>query len=1076
MEDSSVPKIEILTGPPDLARDQVLFGEVCERLPRSPFSFLYLVPTRRKVRALRARILDEGGLRAFCPERIATLDDFAAQAFGRLFPDQRVITEDFSRIMVESILAARDRFRVLKGLHETCPPGLIATAARAIEQLKAHAVSPHAAASVARETGNATLVDLAEVYGEYERVLNIHSLADTQSVLLRLADAHTIVDGLEVLYVDGFSDFTPAQERFIKQIIRLADRAVFLVDCLPNRKDTFGPTEEMLSHLAPAAKRSLRRRVTASPFTDVASSVFTSQTATGTHDASGHVQFMRPSDRTTEVETIAAEIKSILLGHSPPPMHRIAVTFPNMVAYAPLVREVFPRYGLDFNLSHEFALAESPVAIATLAIVETVHYGFKRDDVLKLLGSPYVAFRFGDGRVLNESLVRRCAYLAGVIEGAQDWTEKLERLDAELQVQQDDADADLPDDRTATLAEQNAVVKQGIAALIEELARIPSQATVSAYSETLKSIMQRFGMAERLLPENPAHLPPVEIEKAFQAHVRVCSVLDELAYSERLLGRDAVSLAEFYTMLRVAVSEGAYQVRTYDDAGVQVLGLLEMRGLDFDIVFLGGLLNGEFPQWPRENVLVAGEPARRLKLRPTESKLAIQRCRFLQLLCSARWQLTLSCPATVRGEPGVSSFFFDEALRACGSPDPLSAAPDQMCSMERLQCAAGRWLAEPPSTLTHDITGFLARSASPDGPLHFMLENMNIERARRNETTCLDARPYTGVLSGPAAETVARDFGGKHLFSVRQLESYAQCPFAFFAESVLGLAQLEPPEEEMTPRTRGSLLHESLRRFYTARRHKGRTSILEDEKAEAADELKRIIIEVFGELGLNDLFRQKEIERITRAGGLAEAFVENECATSGPFEPRYFEFAFGRSSRMGEVDPAATQPPLLISKGLRVIGKVDRVDVSPEGQAVVMDYKTGSLDLTEARRGIADGCRLQLPLYLLAVRELLQLDPAAAIYYLLRDDDFGHKGLLLDETLCSTMGTKMRRNSSALKYLPEGTTLAQVLADTRSRVTNLAAFLRTGHFPPGAADTDGRTCKQCAYARICRLSADGEGP
>jgi len=59
---------------------------------------------------------------------------------------------------------------------------------------------------------------------------------------------------------------------------------------------------------------------------------------------------------------------------------------------------------------------------------------------------------------------------------------------------------------------------------------------------------------------------------------------------------------------------------------------------------------------------------------------------------------------------------------------------------------------------------------------------------------------------------------------------------------------------------------------------------------------------------------------------------------------------------------------LLTPEGpIRFRGKIDRVNLSPDGQFVVIDYKSGT---APSATEIANGLRLQLPLYLMAVQAL----------------------------------------------------------------------------------------------------------
>ena len=51
--------------------------------------------------------------------------------------------------------------------------------------------------------------------------------------------------------------------------------------------------------------------------------------------------------------------------------------------------------------------------------------------------------------------------------------------------------------------------------------------------------------------------------------------------------------------------------------------------------------------------------------------------------------------------------------------------------------------------------------------------------------------------------------------SATRLESWAACPFAYLMRNILGVEEVENPEDELqiTPRDKGSLVHEALEHF-----------------------------------------------------------------------------------------------------------------------------------------------------------------------------------------------------------------------------------------------------------------------
>jgi hypothetical protein len=172
-----------------------------------------------------------------------------------------------------------------------------------------------------------------------------------------------------------------------------------------------------------------------------------------------------------------------------------------------------------------------------------------------------------------------------------------------------------------------------------------------------------------------------------------------------------------------------------------------------------------------------------------------------------------------------------------------------------------------------------------------------------------------------------------------------------------------------------------------------------------------------------------------------------EEAAHGPgLEPERLEWSFGR-------DEDAHGPLVLSEVGLGVSGRVDRVDVSGR-RAVVRDYKGRTVH--PAARWERER-RLQVALYLLAVRELLGLEPAAGVYQPLAGPQLQARGLVREG-----LGGQWVRNDVAADAAFEAT-----LEEARTRAVETARALRAGAARPcpELCGYDG-----CAYPTICRAA------
>ena len=270
---------------------------------------------------------------------------------------------------------------------------------------------------------------------------------------------------------------------------------------------------------------------------------------------------------------------------------------------------------------------------------------------------------------------------------------------------------------------------------------------------------------------------------------------------------------------------------------------------------------------------------------------------------------------------------------------------------------------------------------------------------------------------------------GDLLTSASGLETFATCPYQFYARQVL---RLEPrPEAILKPRSTGSAVHEALRRFF-----------LTDPRRLSGEEARKRIHEVFGALREEDEFRIFQEDpasayQWSRTGHHLELFVETELRRlqSGACEPVALELAFGLPGQPEDLpqlesfferapdqplaipewhlllpattidrplptaptgdrtSPRAGGPPghrpnadLQAEPAWRVLlrGRIDRLDRVhlPDGSpaAVVIDYKS-SIDHRNVTSNLPRGLDLQIATYLLVARDLLGLAPGAGLYY-----------------------------------------------------------------------------------------------
>ena len=514
-----------------------------------------------------------------------------------------------------------------------------------------------------------------------------------------------------------------------------------------------------------------------------------------------------------------------------------------------------------------------------------------------------------------------------------------------------------------------------------------------------------------------------ELETIWTApHRRAAAVLGPEAHADARVAaglRSAVSELEGLAALDpdlvgsaadVLEALAAVPVRQGGEGGEAVLlsDPLAVRARRFRVVVACGLQDGVFPQRPAPEPFLDDDDRRALAretgivLPLHEDVLARERFLFYAAVSRAEEVLLLSFRSTdEEGEPQLRSPFVDDV---------------RDLFTDELWTARGR-------RLLAEVTWPAAEAPTP----------LELRRSR----AVLAQEAEQGPLPAPRSPSVLGALAAREVESARGLEAFAACGVRWLVERVLKPERLDPDPE---PMTRGSLAHAVLECTLRGLKERTGSARLAPETLDAASaELRAAVAELGG----------------SRAGARSRAglralevdllrWLEAEATTGPGFEPRWLEWSFG-----GEGD---AHGPLALA-GVRVSGRVDRIDVGPGGEALVRDYKNskGYPQATWA----ADG-HLQAALYALAARELLGLDPAGALYQPLRGRDLRPRGAVRD-------------GDGAVGLVPNDVVDAgaweALLDELRSEAEDAARRLRAGELRPCPERC---TPRGCGYPGICR--------
>ena len=234
---------------------------------------------------------------------------------------------------------------------------------------------------------------------------------------------------------------------------------------------------------------------------------------------------------------------------------------------------------------------------------------------------------------------------------------------------------------------------------------------------------------------------------------------------------------------------------------------------------------------------------------------------------------------------------------------------------------------------------------------------------------------HEGHLTSNTAKRLIKKRFQEQKFSATSLERYASCPFTFFVDKVLGLVAKEEEMPELVPKDRGTILHAVLEHFY-----KDHLKLFQeylstpDLRKEITKTIDNIIDEVFEEYekiisgvasGLKG--KQRELIKIM-AMQVVEMEADQSRELSSPLSPFKCEWGFGEDGVADLTIPVKNDIPAMLH------GWIDRIDVDRDkSKFLIVDYKTRT-SAKSVKQEILSGLKLQLPIYVEAVRRLLLPD------------------------------------------------------------------------------------------------------
>lgn len=673
-----------------------------------------------------------------------------------------------------------------------------------------------------------------------------------------------------------------------------------------------------------------------------------------------------------ELTVVAKDILSLVeeRGYD---FHDIGIVARTLTGYETLLPRIFDEHAIPFTSTVARPLSEFPFVKACIQLLDLRVNGFRRDQVMALLASPFLRFSSVAPTTagLRPDLWDAATRRLGITRGMNEWNRLTKYLEKDLPLRDQEGEEVLG---PRISFEHIKNLWSAVSALVSSLDPVPDTGTWEQYTEHVQRLCEEWLDAD-------AGGRDSQVDNARPLMDCLAEAFVELRRLNAI--RPEVILSDFTAAFHRLMEDTRVPMASPQGGGVQLFDAMAARGVTFRAVYILGLNEKVFPRHIREDAFLRDRTRRFLEVDlgfKIQEKLAgydEEKLLFALLCRSAREQLTLLYQRTDEsGRSLLPSGYLADVQGTAGSgeqvvprrltlkfqetpqyhPDWLT--PSQIATKYLLMRQVPRRLLEEGYAAGGLVAGALSAISSLDGAGSHLGD-------------------YDGI-TGPleAAWQAMRSSGA----SPTALQEYATCPFRYFAKQVLRLRPLTIPEsvDQIGPAELGTLAHGVLRRCLETLSKQGYFSqaAVSLDPIAVLDQVAREEFDRFAAshpVGYPLVWRLHQ-ERLLNL--LREALHDDlqEMANEG-WEPVLFE-----EDMVGTLTVAL---PAGQAEALSIVGRLDRVDWSPSRNAYrIIDYKfkagsqPGALD-KNLLMAAARAARLQPPLYLTMTQALSQRMPGA---------------------------------------------------------------------------------------------------
>lgn len=1112
-------------GPSGSGKSHRIYEEIMQRAAQEPGrNFLIIVPDQFTMQTQKDLVMhsDRGG--------ILNID---VLSFGRL--SHRILEEVGTKEM--PVLDDTGKSLVLQkiaaDLKEQLPAmgsllhkqGYIHEVKSAISEFMQYGISTQdmdklIASAEKRGALAMKLRDLKTLYRGFQDYIRDHFITteETLDVLRRSLVKSKILPDSVVVF-DGFTGFTPIQNRLIQELMRVCEETIVTVTIGEEEDPYQMDGEQKLFHLskktvADLVKLAAEAEVTrgedvfvkggpnrfaeAPALCYLEQNLFRYQYEPYTEKQHEIHMFEALSPR-EEVHQTALYIRK-LIREEGLTYRDIAVVIGDLEGYASYVETEFGQLEIPCFLDRTRGIVLNPMIEYIKSALQLYIRDFSYDTVFHFLRSGMADISREEIDELENYVIRTGA------RGYRTYSRLFTRRTEEMQQGSGQEDTERAEE---TLERLNRI-RQQFADTVEILHMAP-RAKAGEYVDHLYDFLEQNQVQQKLLNYQQQFEQEGDLAKAREYAQIYRLVMDLLDQIYELLGEEEISLQEFADILEAGFGEITVGTIPQNVDRIVVGDMERTRLKQVKVLFFLGVNDGNIPKNASKGGIISDMDREFLIESGTEmapsprQQMYIQRLYLYLNMTKPSERLYLSYAKVNSDGKGIRPSYLIDTVRKL-FPQLAVEYPQNRSRLEQIEGRqeGARYLAEE---LREYADGTLREEERQD--FYLMYRAYEADPEGRDRLTAAAFRRYK---ESGLSRIVARALYGRQLEnSVSRLETYAACACRHFLQYGLSLQEREEFGFEVSDM--GNVYHAVLENFAGKLAESGRTWWDFDENfaTQAIKEAVEGYAATYGETVLYSSARNEyAITRMSRILTRTVLTLQQHLK-QGSFQPDDYELSF----RFAE-DLDSIHVDLSEEEKMHLQGRIDRIDVSEDAEHVyvkVIDYKSGNKKFDLA--ALYYGLQLQLVVYMNAAMELesrkhpdKEIVPAALLYYHIDDPTIETPVELTQEQINEEILTKLRMNGvvnsdpavverldrflqDKSKVIPvekkkDGSFSARSGILSREELHVVSAYVDTKIRQIGREILDGKiaanpyekgneeACTYCAYKKVCGF--DGSIP